>query len=157
RKPAPPPPAPAASEEIGREMTLTGTVMVVGRAPYEKVMVLPVDPRLAGVEARGEWREEIRAASGARITVEGSIVEPGRMRVARYTIVSVDGKPALIGVLESRDGGLYLNVKGEGESRQVRIEPIPEGLSGRAGAKVWVVLGADGAVEAYGILREPGS
>lgn len=149
---APPPPAAAEPEEVGREIALTGTVHVVGSAPYEKVMIVPVDARLAGVEATGAWRDEIRAASGARVTVEGPIVGPGQMRVARYTIVSVNGIPALVGVLESRGDGLYLNV--EGERRRVKLQPVPEGWRGRAGAKVWVVLDEDGSVKAYGILRE---
>lgn len=150
-KSAPPPSRP---QVVGQELTVNGRVTVVGSTPFEKVMVVAPG---SGVELVGDLRDELRAASGAEVAVHGTIVAQGQMAVADYTIRSVAGRPPIVGILDAHaDGSHYLRTEEGEEGWVLRLESVPEGLRGKAGAKVWVILGeGTRAVKAYGILREP--
>lgn len=145
-------PAPAA-EAVGPQETIAGRVTVLGHTPFEQVMVLPDDPDAPGVEVTGPLRDEIRAATGAYVRVRGTITAPGRIHAERYEIVSIAGAKPLVGWLRSEREAMVLEL--EGADRVVRLTAVPEELRSRTGAKAWLVLGEDGAVRAFGILREP--
>lgn len=135
-------------------MVVTGRVAVVGNAPFQQVVVIPADTVRPAVEVMGDLRSEIGAAAGAVVEVDGRVVAPRKMDVSRYTIRSVAGLTPVVGILERDPDGSY-HVRTEAGERS-RIDPVPEGLREKPGAKVWVVLEAEGTVvKAYGVLRDP--
>ena len=66
--------------------------------------------------------------------------------------MSVNATPAYLGILEHRDGELWLE-----RDHPYRLTTVPERFGNLAGAKVWIVGPIDGdelQVLSYGIVRE---
>lgn len=134
--------------------TVVGTVRQVGNTPFVRTVVEGED---TSVTVAGGYEEELARAAGARVRVWGRPAEgegPGRnMEVTGYEIVSVDGRRPTVGRLHHESGRGYFVRTGEGE--EVALAGVPDDLGGRVGAKIWVILGDNGGVQRYGILREP--
>lgn len=133
--------------------SVTGTVRQVGSTPFTRIVV---EGDTASTRIAGDLEEEIGRLVGARVLVVGTEAdddEPGpALEAAGYEILSVDGETPRVGTLRHEAGEGYRLVIGDGEALPLR--GVPDGLGGRVGAKVWIVLGDDGAVQRYGILRE---
>lgn len=153
-KDAQPPHEPDPTQVVGTQLLVQGRVAVVGNVPFVQVVVIPADTLRPAVEVVGDLRSEIRAAAGAEVDLEGRVVGPGKVEAARYTIRSVAGMTPVVGVLELDADGSY-HVRAEGGARH-RIEPVPDGLREKVGAKLWVILESGRTVvQAFGVLREP--
>jgi hypothetical protein len=145
---------PAASEEVATD-TLEGTVRQVGSTPFVRTVVQGPDGsgRVVGPPA-----EELARLVGAEVRCAGAWVEsdePGRtFEVASYEIVSVDGDRPEVGWLRRNDDGGFALENDEGDRRS--LQGVSERLADRVGARIWAVLGENGTVQRYGILREPG-
>jgi hypothetical protein len=75
-----------------------------------------------------------------------------RLEVKNYEITEIDGEVPATGVLQLRDGELYLQGRDS-----LRLIGAPESLRSKSGAKVWIVgprSGADVSVQSYGVIRE---
>lgn len=145
---------PAASDTVAAD-TLEGRVRQVGSTPFVRTIVQGPE---ASARVTGTPAEELARLVGARVRCVGSFVEddqPGRaFEVAFYEIVSVDGDRPAVGWLRRRDGGGFALEAADGE--RTSLQGVSDRLAGRVGAKIWAVLGEDGVVQRYGILREPG-
>lgn len=134
--------------------TLEGTVRQVGSTPFTRTVV---EGDSASATVSGPLAEELERLVGARVRVAGRPEEggpPGRtLRVESYRLLTVDGAEARVGRLRHEAGAGYRLETDAGEALALR--GVPSGLGAAVGGKVWVVLGPEGGVQRYGILREP--
>lgn len=148
----PRPEAPSPSPDAG-DGRVVGTVRVVGSAPVNvQVVVRRADG--GNVRVVGPLSEEVRRLSGAEVAVSGPL-EPspdpmadGQIRADGYEILSVDGRPVITGVVESRTGEWTLLRTAAGEP--VYLSGAPAEL--RVGQKVWVQGPRSVVVQSYGVL-----
>lgn len=133
--------------------TLEGTVRQVGSTPFTRTVV---EGDSVSATVTGPLSEELSRLVGARVRVTGAPVEgdvPGRaLRVDAYELLSVDGAEPRVGILRHEPGTGYRLETGEGD---VPLRAVPAGLGSVVGGKVWLVLGPEGGVRRYGVLREP--
>ena len=143
-----PPPAPRVQEPE----RLAGTVAVVGSAPMNVRLSLRTrDGR--GVFLEGPAAAELRALGGVEVEVEGRMAAGGggAFQARGYRILAVDGRPALVGVVEAAPGGGLQLRQQDGSA--VRLGGGADRL--RAGQKVWV-QGVQGReqlqVQTFGVI-----
>lgn len=142
---APRTPAPAAQPQgVDR---VVGKVRVVGSAPVN-VRVVVHDTAAGTVTVEGPLAPEIRALSGAVVEVWGTPAPRSALEAAGYRIVSVDGAPVVVGVVERAPGGGLLLRKERGE-----VVHLTGGMSQlRPGQKVWVQGPETVRVQTYGVI-----
>lgn len=140
-------PVAAPPAEPAQEDTVRGIVAEVGSVPITSIVVRPASGR--SVTILGSLAKEIGRAAGAEVWVSGHRTAEG-LHAMRYAVRSVDGEPAVDGVLASEDGGLVLVTTG-GRRRIVRP---PQALRGMMGARVWLVGSLEGGITSYGVLRD---
>lgn len=140
-------PATTKAAEPAQEDTVRGIVAEVGSVPITSIVVRPAGGR--SVTILGSLAKEIGMAAGAEVWVSGHRTPEG-LHAMRYAVRSVDGEPAVDGVLAAEDGGLVLVTAG-GRHRIVRP---PQALRGMVGARVWLVGPIEGGITSYGVLRE---
>ncbi len=132
------------------EATARGTVRRLGSEGAVRTVIQGE----RSVVVLGDYAEEIGRAAGAEVWASGTgtTSEYGdALIVSDYRILSVDGEVPIVGILAEDPDGFFLR-KADGDT--VRLD-VSERLAGALGAKVWVVLAADGAtVTRYGILRD---
>lgn len=143
---------PAASDSVPAD-TLEGRVRQVGSTPFVRTVVQGPD---GSARVTGEPAEELARVVGAEVRCVGAFVEddqPGRaFDVTSYEILSVDGDRPEVGRLRVTDGGHALETV---DGSRTSLQGVSERLAARVGAKIWAVLGENGTVQRYGILREP--
>jgi hypothetical protein len=83
---------------------------------------------------------------GSEVVVRGVRVSPRDVVVAEYFVRAADGVPAYDGVILG-DGSLRLS-----DGSGVKRVPIPIGMQGMTGARVWVAP-KDGKPQAYGLIQ----
>lgn len=136
-------PAQAASTDSVR-----GIVSAVGSFPMTSVVVRPASGD--AITITGPLAGEIARAAGAEVWVSGD--RAARSIAARsYAVRTVDGEPAVDGILERDGDGLVLVTR---SGRRPIARPL-QALRGMIGARVWLVGPLDGTITSYGILREP--
>jgi hypothetical protein len=124
-----------------------GSVAVVGSAPMNVRVTVQPDAG-AGVYVVGPLEREIRQLGGVRVVLTGRR-DGGEFQATDYEIVSVDGRPAMMGVVErAADGGVQLRLK---DGRTVRLGGATANLP--AGRKVWVQGPETLQVQTYGIIE----
>lgn len=165
RDPERPQPEMRVADESGTEVvdnshaTAVGVVSVVGSDPSPQVVldvgegqeseqVALLGPlrgelaRLAGIEIAVVGNETANPLGGSGIAIE----------VLEYDVESVNGAPAFLGVLEMRDGELWLD-----RDRSFKLTAVPAHLEGLAGATVWIAGPLDRdelRVQSFGIVKE---
>lgn len=124
---------------------VTGEVAVVGSAPMNVQVV--VQTGRASVRVEGPLRDEIRALSGARVSVQGRM---GRDQITatRYRVISVDGRPVLFGTVERAGDGLALRLD---DGSVVALQGATTAF--RPGQKVWVQGPTSVRVQVFGIAK----
>ncbi len=140
--------APAPLQEAA---SVVGRVQLVGATPFERVVIERADSAVRHVEVRGEYREELRRLTGAKVRASGPLAAEGRLMVEEYEILEIAGHVPVVGRLEMRGGKAYVQPQ-RGEPVEARAAPAE--LLQHHGAKVWVILDSTGAVTGYGIIRE---
>ena len=136
-------------------MDMTGTVAVVGNTPFERVVIRPQYPSAQTVEVGGEYQDELRAVSGAKVRAFGMLSGSSVMSVmtvARYEILEISGHRPLVGILEVESDRVAVRSL-DGDTRTF-INGVPGELRRQVGAKVWVILDEGRGVQAYGIIRK---
>lgn len=134
--------------------SVTGTVAVVGSAPMNVQVVLRT-PEGPGFQLAGPLAEEVRQLSGAVVRVWGRVgstpdpMAAGRIEVADYDIVSVDGAPVVMGEIVAIDGARARLRTRTGE--EVYLSGAPGSF--QVGQKVWVQGPSSIAVQSYGTIR----
>ncbi len=138
--------APARSPEY------QGKVVITGSEPATSVQLVGTEGNL---ELVGDLEPELRRLAGATLAVQGSLQGQRpvrRLEVENYEIREIDGEAPSTGVLQSRDGELWLAGRDT-----LKLVDAPEALQAKAGAKVWIVgtrSGSELAVRSYGVIRE---
>jgi hypothetical protein len=141
------------------DATEEGVVRVVGNDPSPQVVLSRGEGGdVTQIALVGELREELGRLSGVLVSVAGSDVpNPQGMPeqaidVREYDVVSVNSASAYLGVLELREGELWL-----ARESALKLTAVPAQLENLAGAKVWIAGPVDGAelhVQSFGIVRE---
>ncbi len=126
--------------------TLRGRTAVVGSAPINtQVALQAADGR--SITLVGPLSAELGRLAGAELEVEGR-VSGAQMEPTAYRVVSVDGRAALVGVVETAPGG----------GLQLRLDDgsavVLGGGTGalRAGQKVWVQGPSQLQVQTFGVI-----
>lgn len=116
---------------------LRGIVSVEGSAPTEVVIVSTADGGRVGIT--GDLRPTIASLAGAEIAVTGTREDgmlpgtSGSFRASTYDVLSVQGLPASMGVLD-RDGDHFVL---RGDVVWI-LSDVPEALARRVNRTVWV-------------------
>ncbi len=139
--------------DVGQD-TVSGTVRQDGNLPFVRTLI---DDGDEGIFVTGDLDSEIARLSGADVRATGTFTEggqPGRyIDASSYEIVSIDGAEPAVGILNESDGAYYLDLF---SGKPYPLNTVPPELQTSVGAKVWVITGEVGQVQAYGILREAG-
>lgn len=142
-RPASVPPANGAQEE-----RVIGIPAAVGSAPMNvRTVVTPEGGE--SVYVTGPLAGEIRALSGARVEVRGRRAADRTLEASDYDVVSVNGRPVFMGVVErAADGTMQLRTRDGGI---IRMQSAPAAF--RPGMKVWVQGHGSVTVQTYGVVR----
>ena len=141
-----------AAPEPSSLLEFTGPVTSTGTEGMRMVTLRADDGSSVGLV--GDLAAELARLSGAVVTVRGNDAAAPADRgleVTEYEVVSVNGEPPGVGVLERRDGVYWL-----GRDPGIHLIGVPDALAQTVGAKVWVTgsSGPDGlTVQSYGIIR----
>jgi hypothetical protein len=126
--------------------TLRGRTAVVGSAPMNTRVSLQVEDGRS-IVLTGPLSTELGRLAGAELEVVGRMAG-SEMEPTAYRVVSVDGRPALVGVVESAPGGgLQLRTD---DGRTVRLGGGTADL--RPGQKVWVQGPDQLQVQTFGVI-----
>jgi hypothetical protein len=125
-----------------------GRVAIVGSLPFTRVELRPAGAG-ASVRLTGDATATLRRMSGVVVRAHGTRTPAGELRVARFVVRSVDGRPALDGVLAAEGERLYLVTAGD---RRVLLANPPSALRDHVGARVWLTGEPTGTIVAYGII-----
>lgn len=132
--------------------TVTGLVRQVGNVPFARTIIQGDDT----VTVAGEYEGELTRLVGTRVRATGELTTGGmpgpHLRVTSYEILSVDGVRPHVGILGRDDEGYFLETS---DGTSLRLGAVPLRLERTVGGRVWVILGQEGSVARYGILREP--
>ena len=131
--------------------SITGRVRIAGSTPFEQVLIEAEDTAALVLQVSGDYRVELRHLSGAVVRASGTLAGPGQLRVSEYEILEIAGHVPVVGILEAENGHATV-VRASGA--RVEVQAVPLELLEQAGAKVWVILDANGEVKGYGIIRE---
>jgi hypothetical protein len=126
--------------------TLRGRPAVVGSAPMNvQVSLRAEDGR--SITLTGALAPELGRLSGAEVEVEG-LLAGSEMEATAYRIVSVDGRPVVLGIVETAPGGgLQLRLDDGGVVvLGAGAEPL------RPGQKVWVQGVSRLHVQTFGVV-----
>lgn len=134
------------------ETVLTGKVVSGGLAasPATSLQIEGGKP----TTLLGPLEPELRRLGGATVWVSGAPAPNASFTVTRYEIVLMDGAKPAVGVLSTRNGGVWLI----GDRDTVKLATVPAELAAKPGAKVWIVgrrSGAELAVQTFGTIKEP--
>ncbi len=141
-RPSSVPPAGAQEERV------IGVPASVGSAPMN-VRVLLTPERGEGLYVTGPLAGEIRSLSGARIEVRGRRGPARTLEATDYDVLTVNGRPAVLGMVErGTNGGLQLRTR---EGRAIQLQSPPPDF--RPGMKVWVQGPGSITVQSYGIVK----
>jgi hypothetical protein len=129
----------------GGVSTLRGRAAVVGSAPMNtSVSFRAEDGRT--VTLTGPLRQELGRLSGVELEVEGRM-EGSELEATAYRVLSVDGRPAWVGVVERDAAGLLLRLE---DGSAVRLGGGVSDL--RPGQKVWVQGPTQLQVQTFGVI-----
>ena len=139
---------PASAGGEGQEVKLIGVPASVGSAPVNTRTRLAVEGGEA-VYVTGPLAAEVRALAGARVEVRGRRGANRTLEATDYDVLSVGGRPVVLGVVErAANGALQLRTR---EGRAVRLNDAPPSF--RPGMKVWVQGPGSITVQRYGVVR----
>ncbi len=133
-------------------LEFTGSIISSGVDGLRMVNLRTDDGTSVGLV--GELEAELARLSGAVVSVRGTDAPAPADRgleVTDYEVVSINGEPPSVGVLERRGEEYWL-----GGDPGVHLMGIPDALTQAVGAKVWVTgpSSAEGVtVQSYGIIR----
>lgn len=141
-------PAPGAAPAPDGTVVRSGTVRVVGSAPVNVNVVLQEEG--GSTYLTGPLAGELRNAAGARVEITGRM-EGRYLAATDYRVVSVDGNPVWMGIVERTASGATVLRTANGEA--VPLVGAADRL--RPGQKVWVQGPTETAirVQTYGVLR----
>ena len=129
--------------------SLTGIVAVTGTS-FEKRLVLRSGQRSTTLSASASDSASLTRVSGTEVRVRGQ-ANSDAFLVSSFTVVSVDTRPVVDGVLRN-DGAKVLLETAHG---RMSLGNPPAALRALAGARVWVGGPLDVGPNVYGIITPP--
>lgn len=150
-RPSPPPAAKpvASATPLTSTDSLRGIVSVTGTSFDKHIMITAAGGRR--VEITGSLAPLIGHLAGAEVSVRGK-ADGRNFDASGFVVRSVDGQPAIDGVLKTEGGALYI-VGGNGTRSRIASPPPP--LVGRDGARVWITGDPSKGVSSFGFIDPP--
>ena len=158
-----PPPAPPPSTRTGSPATkspapstearadsVRGIVSVVGTS-FDKHVMIAERGTSRRVEIVGTLSSLIGHVSGADVSANGT-VQGTQLNASRFVVRSVNGEPAIDGILKTEGGSLFIVTAG---GTRTRIVAPPPPLVGQDGARVWITGDPAKAVSSFGFIDPP--
>lgn len=146
-------PADQARDTLTTRAAIVGEVRIVGSAPVNVQTVIRTEE--GSVRVTGALAGEVARLGGARVVVHGQVrpspdpIVDREVSVERYEVLSIDGRPVIVGeIVEVRGADVVLRTDG-GEEITLRGSP-PEF---RVGQRVWVQGPASVSVQSHGTIR----
>ena len=133
----------------GARDSLTGIVAVTGTS-FEKRLVLRSGQRSTTLSANASDSASLTRVGGAEIQVRGE-ANPNAFLVSSFTVVSVDTRPVVDGVLRNDGANVLLETAGG----RMPLGNPPAALRAMAGARVWVGGPLDVGPNVYGVITPP--
>ena len=140
-----PPSTPVNPPGVGVRDTARGTPAVVGTSFQPRVVLQRAG---ASIPLAGPQAKLVGAQSGADVWVEGTRDATGTLTVTRFAVRSVDGAPAIDGVLRTVGAGLALVTP---DGARHTLKDAPEALKQHVGERVWVTGAVSGPL-VYGVI-----
>lgn len=131
-----------------------GEVATLGVEPSRTLMLN--QDGVKRLELTGNSVARIQRLVGTVVRACGAMDSAGRLHVASYELLEVDGMKAYLGILRVRETGAFLE-RSHSESA-VRLADVPNELSANVDHEVWVAgeWRADAfSVRAFGVLHAP--
>jgi hypothetical protein len=147
--PAPAPTPPSEPAPSTGQDTARGVVRVVGSAPVNVSVVLAPEGSTERIRLTGRGATALRALGGVDVVVRGTRTSSGELDVQSFTVRSVNGEPAVDGVLVADGSALAI----ETDSGRRRIGSPPDALRGLVGARVWITGRLDSGAITYGVIE----
>jgi hypothetical protein len=138
----------------GGETVLRGEVQIVGSTPVNVQVVLQRE-RGGAVRLVGPLAEELANLSGAHVEVQGEVATSPdplidrQVTVTGYDVVSVNGRPVVLGEIVEVTGDRALLRTAGGE--EIHVVGVPGSF--RVGQKVWVQGPQSVLMQSYGTIR----
>lgn len=129
--------------------SLTGIVAVTGTS-FEKRLVLRSGQRSTTLSANTTDSASLTRVAGAEVRVRGQ-ADSSAFLVSSFTVVSVDNRPVVDGVLRTDGAKISL----ETALGRMSLGNPPTALRGMPGARVWIGGPLDVGPNVYGIVTPP--
>lgn len=145
------PHAPDSGAKAAANVAHTGTLRTTGPPDLQVVTLSTIDGTVLPLE--GARAQDLKALSGAVVSVRGAPLETPTglgLDVTDFDLVSIDGAPAIMGVLTESEGIYWLD-----SSPDVRLGEVPNGLAQELGSLVWVTGSEDGddfRIQSFGVI-----
>lgn len=140
--------APPATES--KADSVRGIVSVVGTSFDKHVMVAERGTQRR-VEIVGTLSSLVGHVAGAEVSVAGAMTGT-QLDASRFLVRSVDGQPAIDGMLKTEGNSLFI-VTTQGTRTRIAAPPPP--LVGHDGARVWITGDPGKAVSSFGFIDPP--
>jgi hypothetical protein len=124
-------------------------VRVVGSLPVNVSVVLAPEGSTERIRLTGQGATALRGLGGVEVVVRGTRGPSGEIEVRSFTVRSVNGEPAVDGVIVTDGSALAI----ETESGRRRIGNPPDALRGLVGARVWITGPLDTGAITYGVIE----
>ncbi|HJU64245.1 MAG TPA: hypothetical protein VJ596_01150 [Gemmatimonadaceae bacterium] len=146
--PAPTPPPRTTPPGTARD-SARGVVRIVGSLPVNVSVVLTPEGSTSAIRLSGDGAATLRQLGGVEVVVRGTRTASGEFDVASFTVRSVNGDPAVDGVLVVDGGGLAIDTDGG----RRRVSNPPDALRELVGARVWITGSLDRGPNMFGVIR----
>lgn len=134
--------------------SVEGRARRVGNLPFARTIL---EDEGSSVALVGPYATEVGRVAGALVRVTGERAPGGlgpELRVGSYEILSVSGERPHVGLLARDAGDDAYRLEGP-EGGRLSLRAAPEAFAALLGARLWVIVDADGVVLRYGVLRPP--
>ena len=146
-------PAQQARDTVPTEGAVVGEVRIVGSAPVNVQTVIRTEE--GNVRVTGALAGEVARLGGARVAVYGPVraspdpIVDREVRVERYEVISIDGRPVIVGEIVAVRGADVVLRTDDGE--EITMRGSPPGF--QVGQRVWVQGPVSVAVQSHGTIR----
>jgi hypothetical protein len=128
--------------------TVRGIIAIVGSEPMTQVVVREPNGG-PSVTLTGMPVRDVARTAGADVVLRGVRTSARELVVNDFTVRSVDGVPAMDGVLQAADGG-YVLVLANGTRH--RVPSPPPSLRNEVGSRVWITGPAGAPPHSFGVI-----
>lgn len=135
-------------DEVIAERITHGIVSVTGTGFAQHIVLKTGNGPVRLLPSASDSADLVRVA-GTEISARGVDEKGGALRLERFTVISVDGKPVVDGVLRENAGHLTITTS----KGSLALGNPPDALRTMVGARVWVGGPLDTGPNTYGVIR----